>query len=123
MAIELISKIKQKNSGQFFLVDAADIDVKSGAENSSYPGTSLENFLNAIPSDKVMHDDKALSSMLDDLKAADDAVSIESTNPVQNKAITNELYRLVGEIPVSEQINTAIAQKFQVQIITWGDDD
>ena len=45
MAIELISKIKPKNSGQFFLVDAVDIDVYSGNENSIYPETSLANIL------------------------------------------------------------------------------
>lgn len=28
MAIELIAKIKQKNNGNFFLVDAADIEMK-----------------------------------------------------------------------------------------------
>ena len=45
MAIELISKIKPKNNGQFFLVDATDIDVYSGNENSIYPETSLANVL------------------------------------------------------------------------------
>ena len=47
MAIELISKIKQKNSGQFFLVDASDIDVCSGNESSVYPDTSLDATLEA----------------------------------------------------------------------------
>lgn len=48
MAIELISKIKQKNNGKFFLVDAADIDVKSGNAESSYPNTSLSNYLDDL---------------------------------------------------------------------------
>ena len=67
MAIELISKIKQKNKGKFFLVDATDIDVKSGDENSVYPDTSLSNYLN--------------------------------------------------------DVSSTVAQKTQVQIITWEDDD
>lgn len=48
MAIELISKIKQKNNGKFFLVDASDIDVKSGNEESSYPSTSLSNYIDNL---------------------------------------------------------------------------
>ena len=35
----------------------------------------------------------------------------------------NTMSSLVGDTAVSEQINTAVAQKSQVQIITWGDDD
>ena len=30
---------------------------------------------------------------------------------------------LVGDTKVSEQINNAVSQKSQIQIITWGDDD
>lgn len=33
------------------------------------------------------------------------------------------LQDLVGDIPVSEQISEAIAQKTQVQIITWEEND
>jgi hypothetical protein len=35
----------------------------------------------------------------------------------------NAVSGLVGDTSVSEQINNAVAQKSQVQIITWGDDD
>ena len=35
----------------------------------------------------------------------------------------NELKNLVGNTSVSAQINSAVAQKSQVQIITWGEDD
>ena len=45
MAVVVISKIKQKNNGQYFLMDAVDIDVKSGGEGSSYPNTSLANYI------------------------------------------------------------------------------
>ncbi len=74
MAIELISKIKQKNSGQFFLVDATDIDVKSGGNESVYPDTSLSNYLDGVSSD------------------------------------VEDLQTLVGDTPVSEQIDEKIAE-------------
>lgn len=35
----------------------------------------------------------------------------------------NTVSDLVGETAVSEQISTAVAEKSQVQIITWGADD
>lgn len=69
MAIELISKIKQKNSGQFFLVDAADIDIKSGGDGSAYPDTSLENFISDVPEQiAVVQDD--LNAYKEDNNAA-----------------------------------------------------
>lgn len=43
------------------------------------------------------------------------------TNNVQ--AQLNTLSGLIGETAVSEQINNAVSQKSQVQIITWEDDD
>jgi hypothetical protein len=39
------------------------------------------------------------------------------------KSQVNVVSGLVGDISVSEQIDNAVAQKSQVQIITWGDDD
>ena len=56
----------------------------------------------------------------------DDALSDSSTNPVQNKVVNaaiSNLNTLVGDTAVAEQINSAVAQKSQVQIITWEDDD
>lgn len=40
MAIELIAKIKQKNGGDFFLVDAEDVEL-NGKPISDYIGVAL----------------------------------------------------------------------------------
>ena len=40
MAIELIAKIKQKNNGDFFLVDAADVEL-NGKPITEYLGIAL----------------------------------------------------------------------------------
>ena len=40
MAIELIDKIKQKNNGNFKLVDAIDVELKDGSD--------LQNFIDNI---------------------------------------------------------------------------
>ena len=56
----------------------------------------------------------------------DSALSDTSENAVQNKVINAEFVRLnalVGDSSVSEQISDAVAQKAQVQIITWEADD
>ena len=39
------------------------------------------------------------------------------------KSKVDEVSELVGDVSVSEQINNAVEQKSQVQIITWEDDD
>lgn len=68
MAVELISKIKQKTGSKpFFLVDLSDIDYRSGDEYSSFPETSLENFLKAIPSTNIVHgeNNQTLSELLE----------------------------------------------------------
>ena len=39
------------------------------------------------------------------------------------KSKVNTINALVGDTAVSEQITDAVAQKSQVQIITWGADD
>jgi hypothetical protein len=39
------------------------------------------------------------------------------------KAVGDKFAALVGDEAVSVQINNAVAQKSQVQIITWGADD
>ena len=67
MAIELISKIKQKNGGKFFLVDAADIDVKSGNTDSSYPNTSLSNYLDELE-DVIGDENSGIVKDIADLK-------------------------------------------------------
>lgn len=48
MAIELIDKIKQKNNGQFKLVDAIDVELSSGQ--------SVQEFLDALDFDNVTVD-------------------------------------------------------------------
>lgn len=53
MAIELIAKIKQKNNGNFFLVDAADIEIEGQAltiylENFSTNNDSIQTALEGI---------------------------------------------------------------------------
>lgn len=53
MAIELIAKIKQKNNGNFFLVDAADIEIEGQAlttylENFSTNNNSIQTALEGI---------------------------------------------------------------------------
>ena len=56
----------------------------------------------------------------------DSELSSTSTNPVENKAVNaaiSNLSTLVGDKKVSEQIADFAAQRSQVQIITWEDDD
>ena len=56
----------------------------------------------------------------------DSELSETSENPVQNKIVNaaiSSLIALVGDTSVAEQITNAVAQKSQVQIITWEADD
>jgi len=52
MAVEIQSTIKPKGystgGGQFFLVNAEDVDVKSGGEGSSFPSSSLSMYLDEL---------------------------------------------------------------------------
>lgn len=57
MAIQLIDKIKQKNDGNFFLVDAADVE---------YNGESLEKALEN-QTGVVAATDEEVAEMLDEL--------------------------------------------------------
>lgn len=65
MAIELIDKIKQKNNGQFKLVDAIDVELSSGQ--------SVQEFLDALDFDNVTVD------LTDYVKGVhyDDSINIE----------------------------------------------
>jgi hypothetical protein len=49
------------------------------------------------------------------------AVSMENGTTVE--AAINDISSLVGSEPVSEQIEEAVAQKSQVQILTWEETD
>lgn len=40
-----------------------------------------------------------------------------------SKAVGDKFAEMVGDEPVSTQIDKAVAEKTQVQIITWGADD
>ena len=74
MAIELISKIKPKNSGSFPLVDAADVEMPDGTRLSEFKGGGASI-------------------------TVDNAFNAESENPVQNKVIT----AAIGEAQVVMQ--------------------
>ena len=50
MAIELISNIKQKNNGEFFLMDSNDINYSSDSIGT-YPSTSLKTYLDGVSED------------------------------------------------------------------------
>lgn len=52
-----------------------------------------------------------------------DATLAELGKAADAKAVGDKFTALVGDVAVSEQINTAVSQKSQVQIITWEADD
>jgi hypothetical protein len=52
-----------------------------------------------------------------------DDTLLEAGKAADAKAVGDKFADLVGDEAVSEQINNAVAQKSQVQIITWEDDD
>lgn len=81
MAIELISKIKPKNNGTFPMVDAEDVEMPDG--------TRLSDFKGGVTSVNGQTGDVTI--------AVDDALSDTSTNPVQNKVIT-ELFNEASEV-------------------------
>lgn len=60
----------------------------------------------------------SLSGQAADAKVVGDALATKA-----DKSVVDTLEGLVGETSVSEQIETAIAQKSQVQIITWEEND
>ena len=71
-------------------------------------GSSFEEYIDQVTSNIDIEVDAELSST--------------SENPVQNKIVNeaiSNLSALVGGVSVAEQV----AQKTQVQIITWGADD
>lgn len=76
-------------------------------------GTALENYTFK----PVIHECKSVHELIQEIDArqydvdsnivVDAELSVDSVNPVQNKVITNELHRLVGDTTVSEQIEVA----------------
>lgn len=59
------------------------------------------------------------------IKQAENADTLDGKHAEEFAAasdVTN-LQTLVGDVSVSEQINSAVSQKSQVQIITWEADD
>ena len=111
MAIELISKIKQKNNGRFFLIDLADIDYNSGNATSSYPETSLENFLKAIPSTNIIHgeDKQTLSAVLDSTLKEVDATLTKEGIAADAKATGDAIAKVDAKlfIGTTEEYNIA----------------
>ena len=52
-----------------------------------------------------------------------DTTLTEEGKAADSKAVGDKFAAMVGDEPVSTQINKAVAEKTQVQIITWGADD
>lgn len=59
------------------------------------------------------------------IKQAENADTIDGKHADEfaTTSDVNSLKTLVGDVAVSEQINNAVTQKSQVQIITWEADD
>ena len=75
--------------------------------------TALNRFLEKIRGVFAPLSHKHSIEDITDLPVADASLSATSTNAVQNKVINAEI----------DRIDSDLAQKTQVQIITWGADD
>lgn len=86
----------------------------------------LENVDNTADLDKPISNatQAALDEKADSEHVHDDAtIDTAGFMSADDKALLIDLQAKVGEISVAEQIENALAQKSQVQIITWEDDD
>ena len=101
-------------NGEIILVDtnAGELRAKIGDGTKTYT--------------QLPFSDEALRSLINANKVTiDDTLSATSTNPVQNKAVSaaiSNLNTLVGDIPVSDQIASAIAAQpdaTAIKIKTW----
>lgn len=80
MAIYLIGKIKPKNNGTFAMVDAADVEMPDGSRLSEFKG--------GVTSVNGQTGDVTIEIPEMEAITVDNAFSLESENPVQNKVIT-----------------------------------
>lgn len=107
---------------------AADVGaLPADTSIPSIEGLATEQYVNDAVKNKVdAVDGKGLSSndytdeektKLSGIEAGanktivDTELSVDSTNPVQNKVIANKIHELVGDTTVSDQISEAIADK------------
>ena len=84
-------------------------------------------------SDAKAYSDEKIAEAKTDTANKDIVVLAEAQADASNKDVVvlleaqqytdTKIVEFVGDEPVSEQITSAVAQKSQVQLITWGDDD
>lgn len=89
MAIELIAKIKQKNNGNFFLVDAADIEIEGQALT-----TYLENF--STNNDGIQ---TALEDINTKITAAEGKITILESTVGDHTTTIGELQSTIAGLP------------------------
>ena len=93
-----------------------DIWIDSGADSSNYiPINHVHNDATASASGFMSALDKVkLDNLVEQPEViVDDALSSISTNPIQNKVVNaaiSELNTLVGDMPVSDQIASAVGE-------------